>query len=65
MLIRNWRWSAINNLGLEHNLIEQLHQVYPGDLPQVKIATKANLDRLTRQSEDYRVYIRGEVGKLG
>jgi energy-converting hydrogenase A subunit R len=64
-LIRSWRWPVIDNLGLGHNLIERLHQVYPADLPQVEMATKANLDRLIKQSEDYRVEIRGAVGKLG
>ncbi len=64
-LIRSWRWPVIDNLGLGRNLIERLHQVYPADLPQVEMATKANLDRLIKQSEDYRVEIRGAVGKLG
>jgi energy-converting hydrogenase A subunit R len=64
-LIRNWRWSIIDNLGLEHNLIERLHQIYPGDLPQAEIVTETNLDRLIRQSEKYRVDIRGKAGKLG
>lgn len=63
--VYNWGWPAIDNLGLEKALIEQLHRVYPGDLPQMEIATEANLDRLIEQSGRYRVYIRGEVGRLG
>jgi len=65
VLIQHWKWSVIDNLGLEGSLIERLHQIYPGDLPQVEIVTETNLDRLTKQSERYRVEIRGTVGKLG
>jgi energy-converting hydrogenase A subunit R len=64
-LVQNWNWSVVDNLGLEKALLEQLHQAYPGDLPQVEVVTEDNLDRLIKQSENYRVYIRGEVGKLG
>jgi len=44
---------------------EHLHQAYPTDLPQVEIVTKENLSRQIKESEDYRTYIRGAVGKLG
>ena len=64
-LVQNWSWPAIENLGLEKSLLERLHQIYPAELPQVEIATESNLDRLIKESEAYRIRIRGEVGKLG
>ena len=65
ILVQNWKWSTIENLGLEQTLVDQLHQVYPRDLPQVELVTEEKLARQIRESEDHRTYIRGEVGKLG
>lgn len=64
-LVQNWQWPTIENLGLGEILVDQLHQAYPGDLPQVEIVTKKNLARQIKESEEYRTYIRGAVGKLG
>jgi predicted HAD superfamily phosphohydrolase len=65
ILVQNWKWSTIENLGLGDTLVEHLHQTYPGDLPQVEIVTKEKLFRQIKESEAYRTYIRGVVGKLG
>lgn len=64
-LVRNWSWKALKSTGFEKDLMDKLHQAYPVDLPQVEIMDRSELGRLIKQSEDYRVYIRGEIGKLG
>jgi len=64
-LVQNWKWLTIENLGLEKTLADQLHRAYPKDLPRVELVTKEKLARQIKESEDYRTYIKGEVGKLG
>lgn len=71
-LVRNWSWKAVEDFHLEENLITRLHQIFPEELPSVKIVPtvatmpKSPIESLVEESEAFRKHIRGEViGKLG
>jgi hypothetical protein len=47
-------------------LKERMFKLYPKTLPQVKIITAGNMERLKKESSAFRKSVRGEaIGKLG
>lgn len=65
-LAGDWSVDSIRRYGLDRMLIDQLLNIYPDSLPEVKVIREGNIDRLIIESESFRKTVRGkEVGSLG
>lgn len=65
-LCQNWHYSTLKNLDIEANLLSQLLSIYPKNLPIIETINDSNRERLIKESESFRITVRGEVvGKLG
>jgi energy-converting hydrogenase A subunit R len=63
-----WFWcrSAVEESGVNTDLLKQLYKVYPGALPSAQIVTAQNVDALVKESIAFRKKVRGvAVGRLG
>ncbi|MGB9959233.1 MAG: HAD hydrolase family protein [Candidatus Bathyarchaeales archaeon] len=65
-VVKNWSRKTLEKSQVTEELLERFFQLYPKELPKVKIITSENMEALVRESEDFRKRVRGEaVGKLG
>ncbi|MEM2911089.1 MAG: HAD hydrolase family protein [Candidatus Bathyarchaeia archaeon] len=65
-ILENWSYETLEKSHVNKGLLKVFFQVYPRELPKVKIITSENIEALARESEDFRKKVRGEaVGKLG
>ena len=65
-IVENWSRETLERSHVNKELLKAFFQVYPKELPKVKIITGENMEALAKESEDFRRKVRGEaVGKLG
>jgi energy-converting hydrogenase A subunit R len=65
-LIKEWKLAAIEKLDLPTHLEEYFLKFCKKKIPKVELVTTANMERLMRESTEFRKCVRGEaVGKLG
>lgn len=65
-IVENWSRETLEKNHVNKELLKKFFQLYPRELPKVKIITSENMEALARESEDFRKKVRGEaVGKLG
>jgi energy-converting hydrogenase A subunit R len=65
-LIENWSHKALMKSPLNQILLNRLFQIYPSELPEVKIITSKNMEVLAKESGEFRKKVRGEaIGRLG
>jgi energy-converting hydrogenase A subunit R len=65
-LVKNWNREALENSRVNETLLKRLFQLYPGQLPKVKIITSENMENLAQESTAFRRKVRGEaIGRLG
>lgn len=65
-IVGNWSHKTLEKSVVTKELLERFFQLYPKELPKVKIITSGNMEALIRESEVFRKKVRGEaVGKLG
>ncbi|MEM3627564.1 MAG: HAD hydrolase family protein [Candidatus Bathyarchaeia archaeon] len=64
--VENWSREALKKSQLNRALLNRLFQVYPSELPKVKIITSENMEILAKESSEFRRKVRGEaIGRLG
>jgi energy-converting hydrogenase A subunit R len=65
-LAENWSRQTIRDSQVSKQLIARLFQLYPGELPKVRIVTSENVEDLADESSKFRKKVRGEtIGGLG
>lgn len=61
-----WCKSAVEQSGVDINLLRKLYAAYPGALPRVELITARNVNALIKESSDFRKNVRGvAIGRLG
>jgi len=65
-LAEHWSREALENSSVSPLLLNHLFELYPKELPKVKIITGKNMETLATESSEFRKKVRGEViGRLG
>jgi hypothetical protein len=65
-LIESWSLAALENIGVDERLINELQMWDPKAFPTVEKITSENIARLRRESSLFRKTVRGEaIGELG
>jgi energy-converting hydrogenase A subunit R len=65
-LVENWSREALKKSPVDETLLTRLFNLYPKELPKVKIITRKNMEILARESGEFRKKVRGEaIGRLG
>ncbi|MGC9345757.1 MAG: HAD hydrolase family protein [Candidatus Bathyarchaeales archaeon] len=65
-LVENWSRKALNKSLVSQILLNSLFELYPKELPKVKIITSENMEVLAKESSEFRKKVRGEaIGRLG
>jgi len=65
-LVENWSHQALKESGVSQNLVKKAFELWPIKLPQVEIIKSNNMERLIKESGEFRKKIRGEaIGRLG
>ena len=65
-LVEGWNYKELKKSLVNPVLLNRLFEVYPRDLPKVKVVTSENMEILARESSEFREKFRGEaVGRLG
>lgn len=65
-LVENWNREALRRSQVSRSLLDNLFELYPRELPKVKIITSENTEILAKESSEFRKKVRGEaVGRLG
>jgi energy-converting hydrogenase A subunit R len=65
-LVENWNCAALKKSHVSQTLLNSLFQLYPSELPKVKIITSENMEVLAKESNEFRKKVRGEaIGRLG
>ena len=65
-LVANWSPEALQQSGVDENLLRQFQKVTADGLSKVQIVTSKNMDSITKDSSDYRKRVRGvSIGRLG
>lgn len=65
-LVENWSREALKKSRVNENLLNRLFELYPHELPKVKIVTNENMEALAKESSEFRKRVRGEaIGRLG
>ncbi|MCK4424486.1 HAD hydrolase family protein [Candidatus Bathyarchaeota archaeon] len=62
----NWSREALKKSSVNQTLLNRLFELYPEELPKVKIITSENMEFLAKESIKVRKKVRGEaIGRLG
>ena len=62
----NWSREALKKSAVNQTLLNRLFELYPEELPKVKIITSENMEFLAKESIKIRKKVRGEaIGRLG
>ncbi len=65
-LVENWSREALKKSSASQTLLNRLFELYPTELPKVKIITSENMEFLAKESSEFRKKVRGEtIGRLG
>jgi energy-converting hydrogenase A subunit R len=65
-LVGNWNLKVLTKCPVSQNLLNLLFELYPKELPKVKIITSENMEILAKESSEFRKKVRGEaIGRLG
>ncbi len=65
-LVENWSREALKKSLVSQTLLNRLFELYPTELPKVKIITSENMEFLAKESSEFRKKVRGEaIGRLG
>lgn len=65
-LVENWSSSGLRKHCADSRLVELVFELYPKELPKVKMITDSNREKLSEESCNFRKSVRGKaVGKLG
>jgi energy-converting hydrogenase A subunit R len=65
-LAENWSRRTLEKSPVSKQLLKRFFQLYPNELPKVKIITSKNKEELAKESSEFRKKVRGEaVGRLG
>ena len=65
-LVENWNREALKKSHVSQTLLNRLFELYPSELPKVKIITSENIEVLAKESSEFRKKVRGEaIGRLG
>lgn len=65
-LVENWSCEALRKSPVSQTLLNRLFELYPTELPKVKIITSENMEFLAKESSEFRKKVRGEaIGRLG
>jgi energy-converting hydrogenase A subunit R len=65
-LVENWSRGALKKSAVDQTLLSNLFNLYPKELPKVKIITRENMEVLAKESSEFRKKVRGEaIGRLG
>ncbi|MDI6904825.1 MAG: HAD hydrolase family protein [Candidatus Bathyarchaeia archaeon] len=65
-LVENWGREALKKSPVSQTLLNRLFELYPTELPKVKIITSENMEFLAKESSEFRKKVRGEaIGRLG
>ncbi|MEM2780995.1 MAG: HAD hydrolase family protein [Candidatus Bathyarchaeia archaeon] len=65
-LVEVWSRNALKELGINPKLKDLFFEVYGDRLPTVEIVKKDNVERLIKESANFRKTVRGEaIGRLG
>ncbi|MDH5460496.1 MAG: hypothetical protein OEW71_05635, partial [Candidatus Bathyarchaeota archaeon] len=65
-LVENWSREALKKSPVSQTLLNRLFELYPTELPKVKIITGENMEILAKESSEFRKKVRGEaIGRLG
>ncbi len=61
-----WCKSAVEQSGVNIDLLKRLYALYPGALPRVELVSLRNVDALIKESAEFRKNVRGvAIGRLG
>ena len=61
-----WVKSAVQQSGVNVDLLKRLYAIYPGILPRVELVSLRNVDAIVRESAEFRKNVRGvAIGRLG
>jgi energy-converting hydrogenase A subunit R len=62
----SWNREKLSKSSVSPYLLNSLFELYPKELPKVKIITSENMETLAKESSDFRKKLRGEaIGRLG
>ncbi len=65
-MVENWNREALEKSSVSQTLLKRLFELYPRELPKVKIITNENMEVLAKESSEFRKKVRGEaIGRLG
>jgi energy-converting hydrogenase A subunit R len=65
-VLENWNLKALQKSAVSQPLLDRLFMLYPKALPKVQIVTAENMEKLVKESSEFRKKVRGEaVGRLG
>lgn len=65
-LAESWSRQTLERAPVSKQLLNRFFQLYPRELPKVKIITSKNKEELAKESSEFRKKVRGEaVGRLG
>jgi len=65
-IVEDWNREALKKSLASPVLLERLFELYPKELPKVKIITSENMEVLAKESSEFRKKVRGEaIGRLG
>lgn len=65
-LVEDWNREALKKSLVSPVLLKLLFELYPRELPKVKIITSENMEVLAKESSEFRKKVRGEaIGRLG
>jgi energy-converting hydrogenase A subunit R len=65
-LVENWGREALKKSQVSQTLLKSLFELYPRELPKVKIITNKNMEIIGKESGEFRKKVRGEaIGRLG
>jgi len=65
-LVENWSCEALNKSAINKTLLNRLLNLYPEELPKVKIITSENVKTIAEESSEFRKKVRGKaIGSLG
>jgi energy-converting hydrogenase A subunit R len=65
-IVEDWNREAPKKSSVSPVLLKRLFELYPRELPKVKIITSGNMEILAKESSEFRRKVRGEaIGRLG
>ncbi|MEM2970951.1 MAG: HAD hydrolase family protein [Candidatus Bathyarchaeia archaeon] len=65
-LVENWSSETLRKSPINEKLLKRFFELYPKELPKVKLVTSENMEALAMESIEFRKKVRGEaVGRLG